>query len=369
MRKLMLFAGAAALAVSMPALAKERERGGGHGRGQAAHANHGGGGHGRAERGRGRSADVRGGNVHRVAHAQRRMNSQERNVELAITRERNLVREARLDSRRSHRRDWDDNRRMNWRGSDVDRRWYGHARFDDHRDWGDWSRRRAILANRYDVSYVPFRPVRGFRYNGCPPGLARHNRYCLPPGQLRKARFIGHRHPIAYWPYNVPARYRYRFVDGNRYFYRYGNDGAIYRFDRRNWLVSSVIPLRSSGLFLGEPLPLGYDVYNVPFAYRPFYRDTSDYLYRYDGNAIYRVNSDSMMIDGIAALLTGGAGGLGGLGIGDPLPVGYDVYNVPFDYRDRYYDTNDWMYRYADGAIYQVDPETRLIQSVISLLV
>ena len=78
----------------------------------------------------------------------------------------------------------------------------------------------------------------------------------------------------------------------NRYFYRYGNDGLVYRFDRANSLVSSVIPLMSSGLFLGEPLPLGYDVYNVPFAYRSYYRDTSDYLYRYDGNAIYRVNAE-----------------------------------------------------------------------------
>ena len=48
----------------------------------------------------------------------------------------------------------------------------------------------------------------------------------------------------------------------DRYFYRYGNDGLVYRFDRANSLVSSVIPLMSSGLFLGEPLPLGYDVYN-----------------------------------------------------------------------------------------------------------
>jgi len=367
MRKLMLLAGSAALAVTMPALAKEHERGGGHGRGSVAHANHGGN-HGRAEGSRRRSVEHHGGNRQGRVHAQRPMNGKERQVERAIAREHNLVRQARLDSRRTQSRGWDDNRRMNWRNVDDSRRWYRHARFEDRRDWNDWSRPRVIRA-RFDDHFVPFRPVRGFRYNGCPPGLARQNRYCLPPGQLRKARYIGQRLPIAYWPYNVPARYRYRFVDGNRYYYRYGNDWTIYRFDRGNGLVSSVIPLRSSGLVLGEPMPLGYDVYNVPFAYRPFYRDTSNYLYRYDGNAIYRVNSDNMMVDGIAALLTGGAGGLGGLGIGDPLPIGYDAYNVPFDYRDTYYDTNDSMYRYADGAIYQVDPETRLIQSVISLLV
>ena len=40
----------------------------------------------------------------------------------------------------------------------------------------------------------------------------------------------------------------------------------------------------------------------MPLAYRSYYRDTSDYLYRHDGNAIYRVNSNNMMVDGIAAL-------------------------------------------------------------------
>ena len=364
MRNLMLLAGATALAVSMPALAKERDRGGGHGRGQAAHANHHNGGQARADHGRGggqgrghvaQANHQKGGQAradrgdHRrgQARADRHLNGRERQVERAIAGERQLVRQARMEARQPAR----------------------VARFDDRRDWRAWSRHNERFDNGFDrdfVRYSPYRPV-AWRSRGCPPGLAKQNRYCMPPGQLRHANYIGQRLPIASWPYNVPVRYRYRFVDGNRYYYRYGNDGLIYRFDRRG-IVSSVIPLRSSGLFLGEPLPLGYDVYNVPFAYRPFYRDTSRYLYRYDGNAIYRVNSDSMLVDGIAALLTGG-GGLGGLGIGDPLPAGYDVYNVPLNYRDTYYDTNDWMYRYADGAIYQVDPETRLIATVISLLV
>jgi hypothetical protein len=62
-------------------------------------------------------------------------------------------------------------------------------------------------------------------------------------------------------------------------------------------------------------------------------------------------------------------GGLGGLGVGDLLPSGYDAYNVPLDYRDTYYDTPDAMYRYADNSIYQVDPQSRMIEEVISLLV
>ena len=52
-----------------------------------------------------------------------------------------------------------------------------------------------------------------------------------------------------------------------------------------------------------------------------------------------------------------------------PLPAGYDVYNVPFQYRDRYYDTADNMYRYNDGYIYQVDAKTRLISAVIDAII
>jgi hypothetical protein len=347
MRNLMLLAGVAAFAAAMPALAQGNDRGGGggggRGHGQAAHANHQAahanqqkGAQPRADHGRDHGQQPHGGNHGGQADAQRRLNGQQRQAERAIASEHELVREAR----------------------------------SDRRNWSDWSQRSANYDNRFNrdfARYSPYRPVAG-RTNGCPPGLARQNRYCMPPGQLRHANYVGRRLPIASLPYNVPDRYRYRFVDSDRYFYRYGNDGLIYRFDPRG-IVSSVIPMMSSGLYLGEPLPLGYDVYNVPLAYRSYYRDTSDYLYRYDGNAIYRVNPSNMMVDGIAALITAGVGGLGGLGVGDRLPVGYDAYNVPIGYRDTYYDTNDRMYRYADGAIYQVDPQTSLIMAVISLLV
>jgi len=343
-RNLILIAGVAAFAAAMPALAQGNDRGGGGGRGhgqaahgQRAHANQQKGAQPHADHGRDHSSQSHGGNRSGHADAQRRPNGQQRQVERAIAGEHQLVREAR----------------------------------SDRRNWSAWSQQNANYDNRFNRDFArhsPYRPVAG-RANGCPPGLAKQNRYCMPPGQLRHANYVGRRLPIASWSYNVPDRYRYRFVDSNRYFYRYGNDGLVYRFDRSNSLVSSVIPLMSSGLFRGEPLPLGYDVYNVPLAYRSYYRDTSDYLYRYDGNAIYRVNSSNMMVDGIAALITAGVGGLGGLGVGDPLPVGYDAYNVPLGYRDSYSDTNDRMYRYADGAIYQVDPQTRLILDVISLLV
>ncbi len=402
MRKLMLLAGVAALSVSLPVVAKENQ-GRGKGGGQpAAERNHGGG-HGKAERGRGgnggeanprrgrgggdgprlasrgqggddrgreargrgRGGDDRGNQARgrdredrradretRVRdRAERRTDREERRVERALRDERRLVRDARRE-----------------RG---DRGELREARRSERRDWSDWSERRLIAADRFRDDLRLFRngDRRGVGPNGCPPGLARQNAFCMPPGQLRKAQLIGQRLPFSSLAYNVPDRYSYRFVDNDDWLYRYDDEGYVYRFDRDSGLVNSIVPLFGSDLLIGEPMPLGYEVYNVPLAYRSYYPDGDDYLYRYDDGAIYQVDNDSGLIEGIVALLTGGVGGLGGLGIGDTLPIGYDAYNVPMDYRDRYVDSDDAWYRYADNSIYQVDPQTRLIEQVISMII
>lgn len=364
MRKLILLAGVAALTASLPVVAKENP-GRGKGGGQNAERSHDGhgGGHGKAQRRQGddrpqaRANRGRGGEP----RAERGARQQEQRVERAIRQERQTVRQARQEQRSAERQVREarrDDRR------DVRR---------DSRDWRGWSERRLVAADRFNDDLPRWRESRSRRLAvgsaGCPPGLARQNAYCMPPGQLRKARLIGQRLSFSNLSYNVPERYRYRFADSDRFIYRYGDDGSIYRFDRGSGLVSSVIPILSSGLFLGEPMPLGYDVYNVPLAYRSHYQDSSDYLYRYDDSAIYRVDQESNLVDGIVALLTGGVGGLGSLGVGDMLPTGYDAYNVPLDYRDTYYDSDESLYRYADGNVYQVDPQTQLIEAVISLLV
>ena len=48
--------------------------------------------------------------------------------------------------------------------------------------------------------------------------------------------------------------------------------------------------------------------------------------------------------------------------------LSYGYYNVPYQYRSLYYDTDDYKYRYAPGAIYQVDPDSSLITAVAALL-
>jgi hypothetical protein len=110
-------------------------------------------------------------------------------------------------------------------------------------------------------------------------------------------------------------------------------------------------------------LPASYSYYNLPYQYRDIYRDNDDYYYRYAPGSIYQVDRGTNLITAVASLLTGG------LRVGQRLPVGYSTYNVPYAYRDQYYDTPDNWYRYANGNIYQVDPTTQLITAVISALV
>jgi len=155
----------------------------------------------------------------------------------------------------------------------------------------------------------------------------------------------------------VPAIYGTRYVDTPDYYYRYDDDyGYVYRINRTNSLVSGLYPL-FGGYSVGDPWPSTYRSSYVPYGYQAYYYDTPDYYYRYDGNAIYQVDAGTQLISGIVALLLGQS-----LGIGQTLPMSYNTYNVPLAYRSSYYDTNDAWYRYGDGFIYQVDPYSRRIE-------
>ena len=372
MRKLSLLAGSVALAVAVPVIAQ------GHGRGHDQGAEQKRGNQDRAER-RGRGGEQRAGarqqrreartNRSEIRRSGRPARQEARRTGDQDSREarretRQAVRREAQEIRRERREDVRQTRRDVRQSLNRDRRELRRAGREDRRDWRRWSDRapsrfvaQAALRALHPVDIAPRRVV-GWR-GSCPPGLARQNAWCLPPGQLRQLQGA---------VYNIPIRYRYRFVDGDDFLWRYDDAGYVYRIDRDDGLIERVVPLFATDLIVGEPLPLGYEVYNVPFAYRSYYPDTGDYDYRYDDGAIYRVDDETGLIDALVALLTAGVGGLGGLGIGDALPLGYDAYNVPFDYRDDYVDGDDAWYRYADGSIYQVDPETRLIEQIIPLL-
>jgi len=348
MRKLILLASAAAMAATMPALAQGR--GGGHGGdhgkggGQQAEARSGGGhqrearGNGRAERGPDARRAAKGGGGHgrgndhamradRGAGQGQARQAERREVRAGERAEQRVARDLRRDGR-----------------DDV-----SEARRFEDRDWARWASEGRPL------------PVR-VADNGCPPGLAKQNAFCLPPGQLRRAQMMGQRIDRSrFGP--VPQDWLYRFGDNDDFYHLYDDDGFIYRIDRETDFVSAILPLFGSGLMVGEPLPLGYDAYNLPMPYRDMYADSDEHLYRYDDGAIYQVDSQTRLIQGVVALLSGNP-----INVGSPLPSGYDVYNLPMDYRGRYADDSDSLYRYSNGGIYEVDPTTMLVQSLVEMV-
>jgi hypothetical protein len=260
----------------------------------------------------------------------------------------------------------------------------------------------------------------GYGIGGCPPGLAKKPVACMPPGQAKQligaplataARVaalnelpvrlqslysptpdyyyrygdgylyqvdrsndvissllplfglgytVGQPFPSAYPYYGMPAAYQPFYPSSPYYDYRYA-DGYMYQVDPYTGLIENVDPLLGYGYGYGQPMPLQYSAYNVPYQYRPYYYDTSDYYYRYAPGAIYQVDPTTSLITAVAALLSPNS-----LGVGQPLPIGYSAYNVPYDYRATYYDTpNDW-YRYSNGYIYRVDPATQLVTALVA---
>jgi hypothetical protein len=169
--------------------------------------------------------------------------------------------------------------------------------------------------------------------------------------------------------YGLNSFYPASYADyGGDYAGYYGNmcnryaNGVIYQVDCMSGMVENVIPMYAGGYGVGQMLPTAYDTYNLPYQYRSMYYPTSDYSYWYAPGAIYQVDPSSSMITSVAALLSPG------FSVGQPLPMGYDTYNVPYAYRSTYYDTSNAWYRYNNGYIYQVDPTTQLVTAIVASL-
>ncbi|KHK92469.1 hypothetical protein [Novosphingobium malaysiense] len=187
-------------------------------------------------------------------------------------------------------------------------------------------------------------------YDGCPPGLAKKYNGCTPPGLDREPTTSWYRPTWYLHDYDRNARYRY--ADG--YLLRLGSGTQILGY----------MPLLGGALSIGQTWPTAYRPVSLPTYYDDYYGLGSPSGYRYYNDTIYRVDPDTAAIQSIAAMLTGND-----ITIGQPMPPGYDVYNVPYRYRDQYVDGPDAMYRYSDGYIYQLDPTTRLVQAAIELLI
>jgi hypothetical protein len=186
------------------------------------------------------------------------------------------------------------------------------------------------------------------------------------PGQYLPAYYMSSYVPDYYgFSSFYPASYGFGYGGGYGYYdnlcNRYGY-GVVYQVDCYSGLVENVIPLYAGGYGVGQLIPSAYSYYNVPVQYRSVYYDTPDYNYWYAPGAIYQYDPRSSMITSVAALLSPG------FTVGQPLPVGYGVYNVPYAYRATYYDTPSAWYRYNNGYIYQVDPATMLVTAVVASL-
>jgi hypothetical protein len=78
----------------------------------------------------------------------------------------------------------------------------------------------------------------------CPPGLAKKNNGCLPPGQAKKLYDVGQRYNRNFgdrWSYDqipMDLRSRYSFDQDDRYYYR---NGYLYQVDPRTMLVERVV--------------------------------------------------------------------------------------------------------------------------------
>ncbi|WP_324828221.1 hypothetical protein [Qipengyuania zhejiangensis] len=192
--------------------------------------------------------------------------------------------------------------------------------------------------------------------DGCPPGLRKKNNGCLPPGQAKKQYadrgLFGYDYRPGLFGLSSYSSGRYMYNDG--YLLRLGSGGGI----------GGYIPLLGGALSIGNPWPSSYTYNRVPDYYVDYYNLGGSDRYRYADNVIYRVDPEDAAILSVAALLTGDE-----FSIGQPMPSGYDVYNVPYAYRDRYYDTPEASYRYSDGYVYRVDPKTQLVAAAIDLLI
>ncbi|WBY17604.1 hypothetical protein PF049_05505 [Erythrobacteraceae bacterium WH01K] len=184
--------------------------------------------------------------------------------------------------------------------------------------------------------------------DGCPPGIAAKRNGCQPPGQAKQNSYS----PLASL-LGIGDRTNGRYYYDNGYLLRSGGSG-----------VDAWLPLLGGALTIGSQWPGGYNSRRLPGYYETYYNLGGRDSYRYADNIVYRVDPETEAIRSVAALLTGDD-----FVVGQRIPSGYDVYNVPRSYRDQYYDRPDRLYRYSDGYVYQVDPETRMIAAAIELLV
>lgn len=399
MMKWMLAAGAAALAIASPASAQKGGHGGGKGQGgqqassersgggdkKQSHANRGGGGGGERHQNM-----TRGGGGNREARSQNMKRGGDRGHQTRMVKNDNRGGGRHHDQMRAENRQGgnfqgNQGRRQamfeDHQGNQGNRKFENDqgakgvraARFDQdrHGRFVDMSGDKVFKVRDIDRGVVHVRDVDrdelfgrrlGYGVGGCPPGLAKKGNGCMPPGQA--AKFIGRPLAVA-TRYGalapLPTSFNSLFYDDDDYYYRYGG-GYVYRVDRHDDLISGLIPL-FGGAMVGQPLnPYYVNSYYQPPYYSAFYPNSPYDCHQYGYGYVYETDCMTGMVEDVIPTYAYG------YGVGQIMPASYSYYNVPYAYRSYYADNNDYYYRYAPGAIYQVDRGTALISAVAALL-
>jgi hypothetical protein len=215
---------------------------------------------------------------------------------------------------------------------------------------------------------------RRFADNDSGRGFGGFNSNC-PPGLAMKnngclppgqaKKLLGAALPAALGSQMLDGPFRQWYQDNDQYIYR--NDGQyIYRVNRQGGLIDAFFPFQDRD----------YSYYDVGSPYPAdynFYNVPQQYqsFYSDSDDYAYRYGDGAIyQVNRSDNMISSIVALLAGdLGVGQQLPNTYSTYNVPMAYRDRYYDTPDALYRYNDGYIYQADPKTQLITAVIDALV
>ena len=369
MSKWMLAAGAAALAMMSPALA-EKGQGGGKGGGNQGHSAH------------SMKAD-RGGGDH-GAHAQKSRGGGDRGHQVRIAQ----------NGDRGHGGKNRGNVRAENRHGDNHQGGQGnrHAKFDNRQggnhqgnqgnrrfDGGQGNHVRVARFDDDDVHVVrlnrhddDFRWTTRWDGNGLRRGFVDG----CPPGLAKKGngclppgqarKLVGTVLAPTIMSRSLVGPYRLWYPDNDDFIYRWDDDN-IYRVRRDGGLIDAMFPYANRDFYY-YPTGAPYpDYYNY---YNVPYQYQS--FYPDGGDYLYRYGDGAIyMVNPQTQMISGIAALLTGapMMVGQPLPPAYGVYNVPLAYRSTYYDTPEAMYRYNDGYIYRVDPTTMLITSVINALV
>lgn len=120
---------------------------------------------------------------------------------------------------------------------------------------------------------------------------------------LGGALSVGRAWPGTYRPVALPGYYTGYYGLGGDGAYRF-YDNAIYRVNAADAAITGIAALLlGNDIAIGRTMPAGYDVYNLPTAYRDEYRDGPDALYRYSDGYIYQLDPATRLVRAAIELL------------------------------------------------------------------